>query len=135
MTTGGLTSPAKAAMLPGTPRKRDPNTTLRLTIFGPGRKWQSAKVSLNSSAVIHRCCSTMPRRAKTSTPPKPDSDILANAENSASRPGGADVASSGAAMAAGGESGGMGQDVERAPRQGQPNSACSAAQSQTGSVF
>ena len=49
-------------------------------MFGPGRKWHSAKVSLNSSAVIHRCWSTMPRRAKTSTPPKPDSDILANAD-------------------------------------------------------
>src|SRR5664279_6643165 len=136
MTTGGPTSPAKAAMLPGTPRKRDPNTTLRLTMFGPGRKWHSAKVSLNSSAVIHRCWSTMPRRAKASTPPKPDSDILANAANSANRPGGAGIGRSGTAMAAGGESGGMDQDLERAPRQGQPNSACSAAECpQTGLFF
>ena len=69
------------------PRKREPNTTDRLTMFGPGRKWHSAKVSLNSSAVIQRCWSTMPRRAQTSTPPKPASDILANAMNSSSRPG------------------------------------------------
>jgi hypothetical protein len=49
----------------------------------------------------------MPRRAQTKTPPKPASDILANAMNSANRPGGVDVGSSGAGMAAGGESGGM----------------------------
>jgi hypothetical protein len=78
-------------MPPAMPRKREPNTTDKLTMFGPGRKWHSAKVSLNSSAVIQRCWSTMPRRAQTSTPPKPASDILANATNSASRPGGADV--------------------------------------------
>ena len=107
MTTGGPSSPAKAAMPPAIPRNRDPNTTDRLTTLGPGRKWHSAKVSLNSSAVIQRCCSTMPRRAQTSTPPKPASDILANATNSAIRPGGADVGSSGAGTAAGGESGGI----------------------------
>ena len=87
ITIGGPTSPAKAAMPPAMPRKREPNTTDRLTMFGPGRKWHSAKVSLNSSAVIQRCWSTMPRRAQTSTPPKPASDILANARNSSSRPG------------------------------------------------
>ena len=76
-------------------------------MFGPGRKWHSAKVSLNSSAVIQRCCSTMARRANTSTPPKPASDILANARNSAIRPGGVDVGETGAGTAAGGESGGM----------------------------
>src|SRR6202040_813856 len=96
------------AMLPGMPRKRDPNTTLRLTMLGPGRKWHSAKLSLTSSAVIQRCCSTMPRRAQTITPPKPASDILANATNSAIRLGGGiDVGVSGAAMAAGDESGGI----------------------------
>jgi hypothetical protein len=52
ITTGGPTSPAKAAMPPAMPRKRDPNTMVKLTMFGPGRKWHSAKVSLNSSAVI-----------------------------------------------------------------------------------
>src|SRR5450755_1079058 len=110
ITIGGPTSPAKAAIPPATPRKREPNTTDKLTMFGPGRKWHSAKVSLNSSAVIQRCWSTMPRRAQTSTPPKPANDILANATNSAIRPGGVDEANSGisgAGTAAGGESGGM----------------------------
>jgi len=88
ITIGGPISPAKAAIPPASPRNREPNTTDRLTIFGPGRKWHSAKVSLNSSAVIQRCWSTMPRRAQTRTPPKPASDILANATNSSSRPGG-----------------------------------------------
>src|SRR5215212_3716204 len=107
ITIGGPTSPVKAAMPPAMPRKREPNTTDRLTMFGPGRKWHSAKVSLNSSAVIQRCWSTMPRRAQTSTPPKPASDILANARNSSSSPGGIGgtmVGSSGAGTAAGGDS-------------------------------
>src|ERR1700688_2415352 len=122
MTTGGPTSPAKAAMLPGTPRKRDPNTTLRLTMLGPGRKWHSAKVSLNSSAVIQRCCSTMPRRAQTKTPPKPASDILANARNSSARPGwmgGCEAEISGAGTASGRESGGMRQDLKEPQGGGQ----------------
>src|SRR6202051_760981 len=119
-TTGGPTSPAKAAIPPAMPRNRDPNTTLRLTMLGPGRKWHSAKVSLTSPAVIHLCWSTMPRRAQTSTPPKPASDILANATNSAIRLGGADVGISAAATAAGGESGGMLKDLERRPRKANP---------------
>src|SRR5437764_12168649 len=49
----------------------------------------------------------MPRRAQTSTPPKPASDILAKAMNSAIRLGGTDVGSSGPMIAAGGESGDM----------------------------
>src|SRR6516162_5453904 len=51
----------------------------------------------------------MPRRAQTKTPPKPASDILANATNNAIRVGGlaVDFESSGAGMAAGGESGDM----------------------------
>ena len=52
----------------------------------------------------------MPHRAQTSTPPKPASDILAKATNSAIRPGGVEVADSGisgAGTATGGESGGM----------------------------
>src|SRR6185437_16805306 len=113
ITTGGPTSPANAATPPASPRNRAPNTTDRLTMFGPGRKWQSANVSLNSSAVIQRCCSTMPRRANTRTPPKPASDILANATNNANRPGGGDVGLAGAepetGTAAGDESGGMRQ--------------------------
>src|SRR5260370_16861979 len=55
----------------------------------------------------------MLRRAHTITPPNPASDILANATNSAIRPGGGDVGNSGAVTAAGGESGGMMQDLER----------------------
>ena len=76
-------------------------------MLGPGRKWHSAKVSLNSSALIQRCWSTMARRANTSTPPKPASDILANATNSTIRPGGVELRLSGAARAAGGESEGI----------------------------
>src|SRR5437588_11289575 len=55
----------------------------------------------------------MPRRAHTSTPPKPASDILANAINSAISLGGAEVGGSNAATATGGESGGMSGDLER----------------------
>src|SRR6476619_5244990 len=113
ITIGGPTSPAKAAIPPAMPRKREPNTTDKLTMFGPGRKWHSAKVSLNSSAVIQRCWSTMPRRAQTRTPPKPASDILAKATNSANRPGGFEVERTGAATAAGDESGDMRRDLER----------------------
>src|ERR1700722_17378993 len=102
---GGPTSPLKAAMLPGSPRRRDPNTIVRLTILGPGKKWHSAKVSLNSSAVIQPCCSTMARRANTSTPPKPASDIFANATNSSNRLGGVDVRLSGAGPETGPETG------------------------------
>src|ERR1700751_2557408 len=104
---GGPTRPAKAATAPATPPKRDPKTTDKLTMFGPGRKGHRANVSLNSSAVIHLCSSTMPRRAKASTPPKPASDIFANARNSVITPGGgvvADVGGSGAIAAAGGDS-------------------------------
>src|SRR3954453_1773216 len=121
ITIGGPTSPANAAKPPATPRNRDPNTTDRLTMFGPGRKWHSAKVSLNSSAVIQRCWSTMPRRAQTSTPPKPAKDILANATNSSSRPGwfgGIEAGISGAGTAADGES----EDMlkARTPVRGRP---------------
>ena len=49
----------------------------------------------------------MARRAKASTPPKPESDILAKPVNNAIRLGGGDVGKFGGAMAAGGESGGM----------------------------
>src|SRR3954469_17544723 len=132
---GGPTSPANAAMPPAIPRKREPNTTDKLTMFGPGRKWHSANVSLNSSAVIQRCWSTMPRRAQTSTPPKPASDILANATNSSNRlgwVGGVAMGSSGAGTAAGANSDGMDfesldfedmeQNLERRHGRGQPNS-------------
>src|SRR3569833_704945 len=85
------------------PRKREPKTNDRLTMLGPGRKWHSAKVSLNCSAVIQRCSSTIARRANTSTPPKPDNDIFANARNSVITLGGS-ARRSGAGTAAGTES-------------------------------
>src|SRR5436190_4073302 len=85
---GGPIRPAKAAHPPAKPPKREPNTKDRLTMLGPGRTWQSANVSLNSSAVIQRCWSTILRRAHPSTPPKPDSDIFAKARNSSMRLGG-----------------------------------------------
>src|SRR6202000_455570 len=118
---GGPTSPLNAAIAPARPRKRDPNTKGRLTMLGPGRKGQSAKVSLNSSAVIHLCWSTMPRRAQTRTPPKPASDILAKAIKSVKRSGG-DLERSGAVAAAGEESGGMTSFKGRL-RAGQPSLA------------
>src|SRR5579864_7994779 len=118
ISAGGPTRPEKAATAPGNPRRREPNTKVRLTILGPGRKWQSAKVSLNSSAVIHLCWSTMPRRAQTSTPPKPASDILAKAIKSVRRPGGA-VEIFGAVTAADDESEGMAPFKGR-PVRGQP---------------
>src|ERR1700754_1906480 len=108
ITMGGPSKPAKAASPPKIPPKRAPNTTDRLTMFGPGRKWHSAKVSLNSSVVIHRCSSTMPRRANANTPPKPASDIFAKARNRVTMPGGGDLdgdGRSGADPAAGGDCG------------------------------
>src|SRR4051794_23127819 len=110
ITIGGPTSPAKAAMPPATPRNREPNTTDRLTMFGPGRERHSAKNSLNSSAVIQRGWAPKPRRGQASTPPKPASDILANATNSSARPGwlgGLKAGISGAGTAAGGKSEGI----------------------------
>src|SRR5205814_729565 len=130
ITIGGPISPAKAAIPPASPRNREPNTTDKLTMFGPGRKWHSAKVSLNSSTVIQRCWSTMPRRAQTRTPPKPASDILANATNSSNRLGwfgGGLSRRSGAGTAAGGESEAMAENLERQGGPGQPNLACSRA--------
>src|SRR4051794_7852393 len=70
----------------------------------------------------------MPRRAQTSTPPKPAVDILANATNSSSRPGwigGVAGEISGLGVAAGGDSKTMGQNLEQRRGRGQPNSACS----------
>src|ERR1700744_2544667 len=55
----------------------------------------------------------MPRRAQTNTPPKPASDIFANAMKSAVRLGGAETGISGAGTATGDESAGMGSDLER----------------------
>src|ERR1700744_4747433 len=108
ISAGGPTSPENAAIAPGIPRRREPITKERLTMLGPGGKWQITKVLLNSSAAIPLCWSTMPRRAQTRTPPKPASDILAKAIKSVTRLGG-EVEISGAVMAAGEESGGIGK--------------------------
>src|SRR5712691_1156552 len=64
----------------------------------------------------------MARRAQTSTPPKPASDILANATNSAIRPGGVDVADSGISGAgtATGANPGAWSRLRTAAPQGQP---------------
>src|SRR5215210_4803317 len=77
----------------------------------------------------------MLRRAQTSTPPKPASDILANAMNNAIRLGGADVGSSGTLVVAGGESGDMSQDLEREKVQDQPNSGCSGSKTPLHPLF
>src|SRR5215204_3538258 len=61
--------PASAASAPRPPPQREPNTTAKLTMLGPGRNWQRANASLNSSALIQRRCSTTIRRAHGSTPP------------------------------------------------------------------
>src|SRR5690242_2133176 len=64
----------------------------------------------------------MPRRAQTKTPPKPASDILANAKNSSARPGGGGgfgAEGSGSGAVAGWESGDMAASLERPFRGGQ----------------
>src|SRR5215475_11982593 len=80
--SGGPIRPASATAAPGAPPKRDPKTTEKLTTLGPGRNWDRAKASLNSSAVIHRRCSTIIRRAQGSAPPKPEIETMTNARNS-----------------------------------------------------
>src|SRR5512146_2502700 len=87
MISGGPSNPPSATTAPATPPKREPNTTEKLITLGPGRNWESAKVSLNSSVVIQRFCSTRARRAQGSTPPKPDTDISAKAKNSSDNEG------------------------------------------------
>ena len=74
-------------MAPPTPPKREPNTTEKLTRFGPGRNCDSEKVSLNSSAVIHFCFSTIIRRAQGSAPPNPEMDDRAKPRNSSNSVG------------------------------------------------
>src|SRR5688500_17996190 len=75
-------------------------------MFGPGRNWQSAKASLNSSAVIQRFSSISTRRAHGRTPPKPCSDIQTKAGNSSDSDGTA---------ARAGESADIAQDYLRGP--------------------
>ena len=87
ITSGGPISPASATAAPRAPPKRKPNTTEKFTTFGPGRNCDSAKASLNSSAVIQRFCSTIIRRAHGSAPPKPESDTMTKARNSSESEG------------------------------------------------
>src|SRR5665213_1739008 len=77
MTTGGPSRFNGVTAAPATPLKREPNTTQKLTRFGPGRNCDSENVSLNSSAVIHLRRSTIIRRAQGSAPPKLDRDTNA----------------------------------------------------------
>src|SRR3569833_2855753 len=89
ITSGGSIRPKKAAAAPATPPKRAPNTTEKLTTFGPGRNCASANASLNSCVFIQRFCSTIMRRAQGSAAPKPDSATLTKEMNSSARPGAA----------------------------------------------
>src|SRR6185437_15475188 len=82
ISSGGPSRPASATAAPAGPPKREPNTTEKLITLGPGKNCDSAKVSLNSSAVIQRFFSTMARRAHGSAPPKPETDTSAKARNS-----------------------------------------------------
>src|SRR5579859_4464042 len=56
-------------------------------VFGPGRNCDSAKVSLNSSLVIQRLCSTIMRRDQGKAPPKAASDTCVKALNNSSSVG------------------------------------------------
>src|SRR5262249_8435480 len=82
MISGGPIRPARATAAPGAPPKREPNTTEKFTTLGPGRNCESAKASLNSSAVIQHFCSTILRRAQGNAPPKPETETIAKARNS-----------------------------------------------------
>src|SRR6516225_6995299 len=82
MIRGGPISPASATAAPGAPPKREPNTTEKFTTFGPGRNWESANASLNSSDVIQRRCSTIIRRAHGSAPPNPEMETITKARKS-----------------------------------------------------
>src|SRR5215470_17056404 len=82
MISGGPIRPASATAAPGAPPKREPNTTEKLTTFGPGRNCESAKASLNSSEVIQRRSSTIIRRAQGSAPPNPEMETITKARKS-----------------------------------------------------
>src|SRR5215470_6170681 len=87
MISGGPIRPASATAAPGAPAKREPNTTEKLTTFGPGRNCDSANASLNSSAVIQCFCSTIIRRAHGRAPPKPEIDTTTKAPNNSESEG------------------------------------------------
>src|SRR5215469_14406147 len=79
--------PRKAAIEPGKPRKRAPTAIDRLTMLGPGRNWQSARVSRNSRSVSQRRSSTNLRRAHGNTPPKATAEISMKCRNKSHRLG------------------------------------------------
>src|SRR5262245_36262394 len=87
MISGGPIRPASATAAPGAPAKREPNTTEKLTTFGPGRNCDNANASLNSSAVIQCFCSTIIRRAHGKAPPKPETDTTTKARNNSESAG------------------------------------------------
>src|ERR1700757_3720410 len=87
MSNGGPSRAATAVIAPATPPKRAPNTTEKLIVFGPGRNCDSAKVSLNSCAVIQPLRSTIIRRDHGSAPPNDASDTAAKARNNSDRVG------------------------------------------------
>src|ERR1700738_1920898 len=84
---GGPISPSTAASEPSTPAQRHPYITAKFKILPPGSTWHSASCSLNSSGVSQRRSWTMTRRDQASTPPKPQTAILAKARNSSDAPG------------------------------------------------
>src|SRR5579883_2600010 len=79
--------PRKAATDPGKPRNRAPTAIDRLTMLGPGKNWQSARVSRNSRSVSHLRSSTSLRRAHGNTPPKATAEISMKWRNKSHRPG------------------------------------------------
>src|SRR5271156_5770436 len=81
MTRGININPAHAAAAPGTPWKRRPTIIETLTTFGPGKNWDSDSTSRNSASDSQPRRSTIMRRAKGMTPPKPDNPILRNPTN------------------------------------------------------
>src|SRR5262245_32778374 len=85
--SGGPIRPASATAAPGAPPKREPKTTEKFTTLGPGRNCESAKASLNSSAVIQCFCSTILRRAHGNAPPKPETDTTTKARNNSESEG------------------------------------------------
>src|SRR5258708_35675224 len=87
MISGGPIRPASATAAPGAPQNRETNTTEKFTTLGPGRNCESAKASLNSSAVIQPFCSTIIRRAQGKAPPKPEIETMTNARKSSGSEG------------------------------------------------
>src|SRR5258708_18382071 len=91
MATAAAIKPTPAAKPPLRPAKREPTTTDRLTMLGPGRVWHRARVSLKALSVSHARLSTSIRRANGNTPPKPESPTERKARNSAHGSGATDA--------------------------------------------